>query len=456
MLIGAGGLVVAGRAVAVEAGAASFGGVDPHFELLAALARMAKMAHFGYGGNPAWNDAVDAHFSRFKHHVAVRRLANAQHRFRGDALASLATLLEGPVGSPALPVPLDPWPEALPPGLQRVDLPSWVREITDCARKSRFVDLWEALEPLRGPAERLAGSAATAFDLPWFEHWFGFPGPSLEVHASFGARGVNYAASRRGIRPAVTVYLGVCDEPSGLALRAVDTFLHQHITRRFVDPIMAEHRDVLQGPAERLHGALRERMESKGYYSWEAVLNEVVFRAVLVRYLREHGGAMRARLEVADQMEAGFPWTPVLVDSFAAYDADRARYPTFGDYAVDLAAVLSVIAEEESERAKSRPHILSCAPADDSKAVPPSTRTFVVTFDRKMHDKSWTIEVGDHFPQGENPRFDASGRVFTVDITLEPDESYVFMLNRRAPRGFQSAEGVPLDPVAIRFSTAPR
>ncbi|GDX82389.1 hypothetical protein LBMAG42_42000 [Deltaproteobacteria bacterium] len=431
--------------------------MDPHFELLAALARAAGFDEYLQGGVPAWNAAVDAHFAKLKHHPAVNRLRRARAEGASyDAFPSLALHLTGEVGAPALLAPLEPWPPELDRRWKAVDLAAWLKEIASAARKADFAALWEAQSELRTGSAAAAAEARAAFDLPWFERWFGFPAPELHVYGALGAGPHNYGVRRGGGRPAIAAYLGVTQGEPGITIEGAAELLPHEVGHSFVNPLMAEHRDVLQGPAERLHGAVRERMEARAYTTWETVLNESVLRAVVVRYLRDHGGETAARMEVAAQMEAGFPWTPVLVDAFAAYDADRARFPTFGDYAVELAAVLSVIAEEESERAKSRPHVVSITPANGDLSVSPATATIVVTFDRAMRDKSWSIVGGEQVPPGDNPGYDASLRVFTLHVRLDPGRSYALSLNGGRFRGFQSAEGVPLEPVAVAFSTAPR
>lgn len=460
VLVGAGGLV-AGRALAGgsggSGGSAAITGVDPHFELLSALARVTGFDEYAKGGLPAWNTAVDAYFARVKHHPAVWRLRRAREDGASyDAFPSLALHLTGEVGAPSLLAPLDPWPVELDRRWRAVDLAAWLKEIAAAARKANFAALWEEQAALRASASSAAASARAAFDLPWFERWFGFPAPELHVYGALGAGPNNYGVRRGGGRPAIAAYLGVGQGERGITIEGAAALLPHEVGHSFVNPLMAEHRDVLQGPAERLHGAVRESMEARAYTTWETVLNESVLRAIVVRYLRDHSGETAARIEVAAQMEAGFPWTPVLVDSLAAYDADRARFPTFGDYAVELAAVLSVIAEEESERAKSRPHVVSVVPADGDGAVSPSTATIVVIFDRPMRDKSWSIVGGEEVPPSQGPGYDASGRVFTIRVRLEPGRRYAFSLNRGQFRGFQSAEGVPLEPVPVRFTTAPR
>ena len=72
-----------------------------------------------------------------------------------------------------------------------------------------------------------------------------------------------------------------------------------------------------------------------------------------------------------------------------------------------------------------------------------------------MKDGSWSL-VGDPREVPKivgKPSFDATRTIWTVPIRLEPESSYRFGLHAPQFRGFQSAKGVPLEPVSVRFRT---
>ena len=54
---------------------------------------------------------------------------------------------------------------------------------------------------------------------------------------------------------------------------------------------------------------------------------------------------------------------------------------------------------------------------------------------------------------GGRPAYDAKGTTWSVPVKLKPDWSYELMLNAGRFMSFRSREGVPLAPVAVKFTT---
>ncbi len=78
-----------------------------------------------------------------------------------------------------------------------------------------------------------------------------------------------------------------------------------------------------------------------------------------------------------------------------------------------------------------------------------------VVFDRPMQDGSWSFVVDRReLPEVVGkPAYDASRTIWTIDIRLQPERTFRFMLNSERYKGFRSADNVPLDPVTVRFQT---
>ncbi|MFN0241733.1 MAG: S41 family peptidase [Planctomycetota bacterium] len=84
------------------------------------------------------------------------------------------------------------------------------------------------------------------------------------------------------------------------------------------------------------------------------------------------------------------------------------------------------------------------------------TKKLVVIFDQPMSDRAWSFcGGGPGFPPFKGkPRWDTPKKI-VVDVELEPDHEYSFSLNCPSATNFQSGKGVPLEPVAWTFATAP-
>ena len=442
-----------------RAAAAPTVGCDARWEWLSALARAAGFEEY-QGGLAEWTGPLDTRLARLRSHPVVSRLRRARDAsgVSYDALPSLALhLVPGADGGPptawSLAVAATPWPSGLDVRWQGVDLAALLRELGSAAKKAGFAELWSGSGALRARAEAAAASAATALDLGWYEAFCGFPTPgAVRVVPALGSRPSNYAARRHGIDPEIAAFLAVSSTDAGLEVDA--SVLVHEIGHAFVNPLVSENRAVLEPPGQRVYAAVKERMDASAYGAWDTVVVESVLRAVTVRYAEAHGGPAAARSELARHLDRGFPWTVVLADSMRDYEADRARYATLGEWSVPLAAVLTVIAEEEEARAAGRPHVVSISVADGADDVDPALPALVVVFDRPMRDRSWSV-VGDpaEMPDGDTPHYEEGGTRFVMPWRLSPGRSYRLGLNGGRSRAFQSAEGVPLEPVLLRFRT---
>jgi hypothetical protein len=430
--------------------------VDARVEFLAALARTAGFEEYSTAAFPAWTEPFDEAFRACVRSPAVQALRQGRVRLGlgFDALPSLALHLDGEPGTLAMAAALSPWPAHLDARWQGLELGRFVAAANRAARAAGFHALWSSLARLRSECEDEAQAKADSLDLPWFEAWFGFPalGTTTVVPSPLSGRH-NYGVRRGGRSPATFAILGVVpDAQSGAISTAGESILAHEVAHSFVNPVLAENQRFLHRPGSQLFAAVRERMEGLHYGTWEITINESVVRAVGVRYLLAHGGASAARSENARQITEGFPWTLVLAEALGEYENNRDRFPTFGDFSAQLAAVIDVIAAEETARAANRPRVVSVAP-DLAEPVDPASPALVVTFSHRMQPGTWSI-VGEpaDTPGSGPPSFDASGTVFTLPWRLERGRGYHFSLNDQRHQNFRSEAGVPLEPVALSFT----
>jgi hypothetical protein len=103
-----------------------------------------------------------------------------------------------------------------------------------------------------------------------------------------------------------------------------------------------------------------------------------------------------------------------------------------------------------------KPKIVSMSPANGAKNVDPAIRSLKITFNVPMGGGfSWT-GGGPNFPTippGKKPSWSPDRRTCILPVELKPDWDYRLGLNSRSHKNFQSAGGIPLDPVEYTFST---
>jgi hypothetical protein len=101
------------------------------------------------------------------------------------------------------------------------------------------------------------------------------------------------------------------------------------------------------------------------------------------------------------------------------------------------------------------PKVVSIAPADGAKDVPQTVTKLTVTFDRPMGGGfSWTKADGLFPPTAGQPSWEEGQKTCHLPVALAPGTTYTFGLNHPYANNFQSAAGVPIEPMVVAFSTA--
>jgi hypothetical protein len=116
-------------------------------------------------------------------------------------------------------------------------------------------------------------------------------------------------------------------------------------------------------------------------------------------------------------------------------------------------------AGDDAKSKTTKPQIVECKPAMGAQDVSPGLTELRVTFNVPMGGgMSWT-GGGPEYPQtpeGKRASWTADRKTCVLPVQLEPNHSYRLGLNSRSYKNFQSADGVPLDPVVYTFKTKGR
>lgn len=104
------------------------------------------------------------------------------------------------------------------------------------------------------------------------------------------------------------------------------------------------------------------------------------------------------------------------------------------------------------------PQIVSLSPSNGAKDVDPALRELRVTFNVPMSGGMSWCGSGPHFPtapQGKKASWTEDRKTCILPVELKPNWEYRLGLNAPSFNNFQSASGVPLEPVEYTFTTAP-
>lgn len=113
-------------------------------------------------------------------------------------------------------------------------------------------------------------------------------------------------------------------------------------------------------------------------------------------------------------------------------------------------------ASEELKQKVNKPLVVALEPQNGATEVDPGVKELRVTFITEMGDGfSWCGD-GPEFPtipEGKRPFWTEDHKTCVLPVELEPGHEYQLGLNSPSNKNFQSAGGVPLEPVTYTFST---
>jgi hypothetical protein len=465
-----------------KAGAGISVSVDPRVELMSIIFRLAGNPEYGQGKVPSYTQDVEKHFGRFREHAVVK-LATKLRQTRGvsyDAVMGMAVHITDAV-TLAEKIPFSPQPKTLDARWT----PETAREFLTLARlfvaETRFKDFFDLHAPLyRVGVQRMQEVLDKHAHLDWFDRFFG-PRKGADFHVVLGMLngGGSYGArvTRADGQEEVYSVIGVWMVDSGgqptftpdIASTLVHEFTHSY-TNALVDQFAAQ----LQGPGEKIYPLVEKEMRGQAYAGWKTLMYESLNRACGLRYALATDGPAAMKKAAACESSRSFYWVGELADVLGEYDTEPRKYKDlaeffpritafFEEYAKNADAKIGAIKGKEQEQVQQGrdkgPKIVSIVPANGAQDVDPGLKAIVVTFDRPMRDKCWsvvTLGSQDEFPKGAGPvGYDAARKVFTMPVTLEPDKEYRFGLNSGRFNAFQSEQGIHLAPVVVRFKTRP-
>lgn len=193
-------------------------------------------------------------------------------------------------------------------------------------------------------------------------------------------------------------------------------------------------------------------------------------KEIVIRFDREMGPGMSITGDPAlfpPISQAGKPdWRntrtfvfPVALSEGAYYriGINSKSHQNFQD-TFEIPALPSVIAfttkgaSQELVAKVATPHVVSTEPTIGAKDVDAGLSELKVTFDLPMGD-GMSITGDVPAVRGARPKWSKDRRTIALPIKLEPGREYRFGLNSLRHVNFQSAAGVPLEPVVFEFST---
>lgn len=438
-------------------------GVDERVELLAIIFRLAGAEEYSNRQLAIYTEAIETHFGQFRSHPAVlaAKELRERHGISHNAVAEIA-------------VHLTPFPELR----ERVDLTGsqldhrWSEEIAApflekvraFAADTNAARFFAQQRPLYTLVERRARYVAESeASLKWVRDYYGgnqdarlFVVPALGNGSfAYGPRFYGGGAEREFY---VILNIWQMDEDlrPAVPVSSASTMVHE-LSHSYVTPLVLEKYDELRPAGEQLLRTFEPQMRALAYTEAATVIHESIIRAMVARFKLAHAGEAAARRELLRQRQQGFLWIEELYDLLGTYEQNRTRFPTIRDfypvlrdYFLDLARRAPAVAAAYEAQ---RPRVVEFTPANGSTNVDPATTTVTFRFDRPMSGSMGFRRLPD--PENWTAKsavWDESRRLLTVTIDLEPSRRYEFDL---LPQFNQSADGIPVGPTTLVFTTGP-
>lgn len=441
--------------------------VDPRVELFSVIFRLAGNSEYIQGRVPAYNAAIDQWFAPFKDHEAVTLARQFRDRYGVgfDAPMGLAMNVKDIATLQEL-VPLDSDASRLDKRWHGAEARPFLAAARQFVKDTKFQDFLDSQKDLyECAAGNMRALVEKEADFAWFEKFFGMrAGARFFVVPALVNGPSNYGPSIRaadGVDESYAV-IGVGEvDQSGMPSfqkSVVGTIVHE-VVHSYANPLIAKVEAQIDGGGSKILEPVRWTMQRQAYGNTGAVLRESLVRACSARYALAHGGEASARSVVQSERRAGFLWTGELYDLLGDYEKDRTTYPTLEAFMPKVVAYLNALGPRVQGMVDAyeaaRPKVASIAPAGGTQDVDPTLTQIVVKFDRPMRRQSWQVMQTDKalFPKVVRVSYDETGTVFTMEVKLEPSHEYEFALNTSNGGGFQSADGVPLALVRVKFRT---
>lgn len=440
--------------------------VDRRVELVSIIFRLAGNKEYNQGRVQSYIDDVEAHFGKYRDHDTIR-FARSLRDIRSisyDACMSMAVhMMDGPMLEGRLP--FDPRPESLEKRWTSADAQRFVEAAAQFARDTHFADFYDKHRPLYdATAGRMEAVLKEHARLEWFDAFFGTP-PGASFIVALGMLNGGQCYGPHVVLPdgskELWCVLGVwkTDAEGAPAFdKAVVATIAHEFCHSYTNPLVDKHESELRAAGEKIFPQVAEAMSKQAYGTWKTMMYESLVRASVVRYVRATEGEEAAKQQVEYDKGRQFLWVGELADVLGEYEQQREQYPTLEAFIPKVVEFFNGYAEgfakEQAADNADRPHVVKMSPENGAVGVDPKTKQIRITFDRKMFDAWSVVGGGENFPEIDGDIHYANNKkTLIIPVKLKPNWTYEFGLNSESNTFFKSADGVPLEPVRVTFTT---
>lgn len=315
--------------------------VDPTVELFCTIHRLARTGQDATYELPRYIREVEEYFDPFRTHRAVElaRQLWETHRINISALSTLVVYLNAPPELSARNV-LDPLPPELDSRWTADVIPEFIHAASEFARDTDFMEFFDRQRPLFDRSvSSLSESLSSENMLAWFQGYFGYVPDNYTIivgmQTGFGNYGASVTRSDGGNEfysivgaHSPSLWSGI---PRFSSSWLVPTVIHE-FSHPYINPLIAKHRELLEGPGEIMYPYHRDDLTRIGALSWHHMMNEYVVRACVIRYFHSKNARRTVDRQIRRDEEQGFVGIRALADFLEEYEENRDEYPTLDSF----------------------------------------------------------------------------------------------------------------------------
>ena len=315
--------------------------VDKRTELLSIVFRLAERPEYSSKEFKLYTDRIERHFEEYKNHELIQFTKSImdENEIGYDAVMLMAIHLDN--NMKMLPDVKDIWHDLR---WSKDNAEKFVSLLQKFYHDTNFDKFFKDNADLYTEAIKRYAPVYERLDLDWYRNFYGGePTEPLLIILAPGNWVHSYGPHLEHIDGSKTIHsiLGVwLFDDAGMPVFATDDYfpilLHEFI-HSFVNTISEKHEDAFRESGEKLFSAVQNEMIGQSYPSWEAMVNEALVRASIVKYMKDHNfGASEIENEIKSQKERGFFWVEKLIEELENYDKQRNKYPALDSFMPQL------------------------------------------------------------------------------------------------------------------------
>jgi hypothetical protein len=241
---------------------------------------------------------------------------------------------------------LDPLPPELDSRWRADVIPEFIDAAREFAEDTDFMEFFDRHQPLFDRSVNSLSESLDSEDMRgWFQGYFGHYADNYTIIVGMQTGYGNYGASMTKSDGGSEFY-SIIGAHSPIFWSKVPRFSNSSLiplvvhefSHPFINPLIAKHRELLEGPGEVIYPHHGAELARYGTLSWQGMMNEYVVRACVIRYFHSQNDNRSVNRQISRDEEMGYGGIGALADFLVEYEENRDEYPTFDSFMPRIAA----------------------------------------------------------------------------------------------------------------------